>query len=203
MSFDLGLPGLVDQQQASESTRTASVAAREDFDHMIDRYQHDVHRLVRRMLGWPAETAIIDDIVQEVFLAAWIRRETFRGNSSQKTWLTSITLNKIRNYRRGRRVVAALMERISKGLSHNTANVSPEQACTQQERQALVRAAIAKLPASDREVIVLRYLEGNSISELARHLNLKRNTVDARLSRARRRLRQLLIAQGVNTTEYE
>src|SRR5258706_13850898 len=68
------------------------------FDEVVHRDQETVARLAHRLLGWSPE---VEDVVQEVFLAALKNATRFRRGSSLTTWLTTITLNKCRSQRRG------------------------------------------------------------------------------------------------------
>jgi RNA polymerase sigma factor (sigma-70 family) len=57
-----------------------------------------LRRLVHRLLGWRASAADLDDVVQDVLLAAFRHRERFRGDSSLRTWLTTIALRKAQRH---------------------------------------------------------------------------------------------------------
>ena len=164
------------------------VAAREPgaFEHLIGLYQPRLRRLAFRLTGWQSE---IDDLIQEVFLAAFEKAGQFRGHASLWTWLTVITLNKSRTATRRR----VLRERITTALpwfkphpKHLNADIDSGESAAQ------VRSAVASLRPQDRELIVLHYLEGNTPAEIARFLAISPNTVEVRLHRARKRLREVL-----------
>jgi RNA polymerase sigma-70 factor (ECF subfamily) len=63
----------------------------------------------------------------------------------------------------------------------------------QDERRALVREALGRLPRRDVEILLLKYTDDWSYRELAGHLGLSESAVEARLHRARRRLREAMI----------
>lgn len=148
-----------------------------------------VVRLVHRLLGW--SSAEVEDVVQEVFLAAMTRRSQFRGEAALATWLAAIAVNRCRSHQRGlgRRL------RLLAGLASRTRELlapPPEEGLQEREMLAEVRKAVRELPARAREVVVLRYLEGFSPEQTAEALGLSRGAVEVRLHRARRRLKARL-----------
>ncbi|MBL9077957.1 MAG: sigma-70 family RNA polymerase sigma factor [Planctomycetes bacterium] len=143
-----------------------------------------LRRLVHRLLGWRSGAADLDDVVQDVLLAAWRHRRTFRGDAALATWLTQIALRTVQNHVRRR----TTRQRLVGWLVCEPAN----QPNVDDERLDRTRAAMQRLPHGDREVLVLRYLEQRGIDEVAAVLACSRAAVDARLSRARARLRELL-----------
>lgn len=149
-----------------------------------------LRRLVHRLLGWRASGHEIDDVVQDVLLAALRHRDGFRGEASVTTWLTRIALSKASEH--GRR--AALRRRLFACFGRDDAP-SADAPAEVDERLDRTRAAMQQLGHSDREVLVLRYLEQKHVPDIAALLGCARPAVDARLSRARQRLRTLLEQQ--------
>lgn len=158
------------------------------FDELVARHQHRVAALAHRLLGWPDD---VDDVVQDVFLAALKGLPRFGGRSWLSTWLTSITVNACRSRQRRR---ASWLRRLAgvRGTREPEAwNVAP---APEGEFEAgdEVRRAVQSLPGKYREVLVLRYLEELSVRDVSQILGVPTNTVDVRLSRARARLRDRL-----------
>ena len=183
---------LANQHAAALPSDDAAQAEKAAFDRVIREHQPQITRLVRRLLAWPGESSAVDDVVQEVFLTAWVKRDQFRNESSRATWLNRIAINKSRNFIRHQTTWRRVMDQFAtlvsgkspQGASDNQEKLSPEQ-----ER---LRWAINRLKAADREIVVLRYLEERSPDEIAEMTGKKRNTIDARLSRARKRLKELI-----------
>jgi RNA polymerase sigma factor (sigma-70 family) len=150
-----------------------------------------IRRLVHRLLGW-ASARDVDDVVQDVFLAAWRYRRTFRGDATFATWLHRIAVRKVQSHARWRAVRVRWFG--GRAAAEPDASAAPEAACPveQADEVRAVRAAMAGLPHRDREVLVLRYLEARPVEDVARLLGLRRAAVDARLSRARTKLRAAL-----------
>ncbi len=150
-----------------------------------------LRRLVHRLLGWQARAGELDDVVQDVLLAAWRQRATFRGDAALATWLVRIALrtthNHVRHTARRRRRFAGWFT-----LGDAEPTALPDPAAERDDTLAPLRTALAQLGHGDREVLVLRYLEQRDAAEVAALLDVTRNALDARLSRARARLRALL-----------
>ena len=144
-----------------------------------------LRRLVHRLLGWRASAHDLDDIVQDVLLAAWRHRADYRGDAALSTWLTSIALRKAHNHVRSDRLRHRLFAWL--GDREPTAAMSAPD-----ERLDRTHRAMQRLAHADREVLVLRYLERRDIDEVAALLGARRAAIDSRLSRARRRLRAML-----------
>ncbi len=164
----------------------ARVARGDDsaLDEVIARYGSRVVRLAARLLAW---TDGAEDVAQDVFVAVLAQGKHFRAESNLWTWLAALTVNRCRSVRRRRWV----QERVLRVVGGSTPAVEVKQ-LERDEHAARVRAAVAELPALAREVIVLRYFEELSMDEIATILGAKRNTVEARLSRARKQLEPLL-----------
>lgn len=174
--------------QAEERQLAARLAAGDEraFELVVERYGPRVAALAGRLLGWSDAG---DDVAQDVFLTVLRKRKQFRGDAKLWTWLAAITVNRCRSLRRRRWVFERVL--------HTLAPLRPGHAAAEatsecEETAARVRAAVGRLPATYREVIVLRYLEELKIDEVADVLRLRRNTVEVRLSRARRLLEESL-----------
>jgi RNA polymerase sigma-70 factor (ECF subfamily) len=157
------------------------------FQEVIALHRPRITRLVYRLLGWPAD---VDDMVQEVFLAAFTKCRRFRGDSTLATWLTVIALNKCRTHRRGLLSRLRTLRRASRRPPPPAS--AADAAAMHDDTLAHVRQAIQKLAPRDREVIVLHYLEDRTVTEMSGLLNLKHNAIEVRLHRARQRLKTML-----------
>ncbi len=169
--------------------RRSPTAAAVD-EHVLLRQQDRLRRLVQRLLAWSGEAGEIEDVVQETLLRAWTHRRRFRGDCALETWLSRIALNAARSHVRRRRRWARrarpLDGEIEDGSGGGAGDGRPAEA------HAAVHRGLAALSHRDREVLVLRYLERRPIVDIAGLLGVGRAAVDARLSRARARLREVL-----------
>jgi RNA polymerase sigma-70 factor (ECF subfamily) len=163
------------------------------FEEVVERYQAMVARLAYRLLGWSGEA---EDVVQDVFLAALKNASGFRRGAMLSTWLTTITLNKCRSHRRGVLARLRMLAGLGRGPKQET-GAAADVGLAEKEEFSRVQEAMRQLSARDREVVVLHYLEGNSVEEMAGLLGVTRGAVEVRLHRARGRLRKLLGAEEV------
>jgi RNA polymerase sigma-70 factor (ECF subfamily) len=165
------------------------------FDDVVRLYSPRVARLAQRLLGYRSDDGpvSVEDVVQDVFIAALRRRKTFRGetDTSLWSWLATITVNRCRSHGRRATLWGRWLRR--RRRDPQTADAPPADAgASRNETRQRVRDGLARLPASDREVIVLYHLEELTVNEICRILGASRGAVDVRLYRARRRLAALL-----------
>lgn len=152
------------------------------IEELIERYGHDILRLCAVYLG---DGQLAQDAFQETFVKAWKALDTFRGDSSEKTWLSRIAVNTCRDLLRSGWL---RMLRRSKPMEDIMELASPAAS----PEVLAVREATLALPGRYREVIVLYYYQGMQIREIATALTLPENTVSTRLRRARGLLKGLL-----------
>ena len=183
------LPVLVPPAKADDRDLAARFARGEvgALEEVIERYQGHVAGLAARLLGWNEDAV---DATQEVFVSALRGQRRFGARASLWTWLAAITVNRCRSIQRRRWLQHKLLRARGPAVE---ATESTERPGIEQDETALeVRAAIAELSRKNREVIVLHYLEELSIAEVAEILELRRNAVEVRLSRARKSLASAL-----------
>lgn len=154
---------------------------------LIAAHEPRVRRLAYRLLGWREDA---DDIVQDVFVTAWQKAPDIDG-AAMSAWLARVTINACRARIRRQRV---WLRWFQARQTQTTPASAPDQEreSAQDETSRRVRGAIRGLKPRDREVIVLRYLEELEVSDIARLLDISPNAVEARLSRARKRLKESL-----------
>jgi len=160
------------------------------FEQIVRHYSGMVFSLAARLVGpWEAE-----EVVQETFLRAWRGLETFRGDSSLKTWLYTIALNRAKarqgTLARMRKVFASRRaaeeeDRPWPGEEAPDPSASPEEQTLALEQRTRLRRAIRNLPEEFRHAVVLRDLEGLSYDEIARVLGVPIGTVRSRIARGR------------------
>ena len=172
--------------------RDASGAA---FREIMRRNNRRLYRAARSIIGsdWEAE-----EVMQDAYVRAFRGLEAFRQEAALGTWLTRIVINEAQGRLRGRRDTLPLTE-----LGDNTMgeiiqfrggapNADPERQAAITEIRVLLEGAIDALPASFREVFILRHVEGLSTEETAHVLSIAPDTVKTRLHRARTRLQRAL-----------
>jgi RNA polymerase sigma-70 factor (ECF subfamily) len=163
----------------------------EAFAVLVDRYRNRIHRLVYGLLRDADEA---EDVTQEVFVKAFFRIASYKGNSAFYTWLYRVAVNAASDWRKKwrRRKGLSLEEGPtgSEGLKDEAPR--PERLAHGRELGEKIEAALAALPEKYRTILVLREYEGLSYEEMARVLSLRKGTVESRLFRARERLKSML-----------
>ena len=168
--------------------RSMVAAGDDDFDRAVAEHHQRIRLLVYRLLGWRDG---IEDVVQDVFLAAWAGWSRFRGRSSVELWLKRIAVNKCRSRLR-REAVRARWLGWMRGVFSDQSKPPADQLLEKKEQAERVRSAIRSLEPVYREATVLHYLEQMNIDQIAEILGVRRNTVEVRLHRARRQLEKIL-----------
>ncbi len=135
---------------------------------------------------------VAQDITQDVFLRAFTKIQTFRGDSGVKTWLLSITANRCKDYLRSWVVRHETNDlTLQTEATHQLGDDTEQAAIVRLERDALWRA-VNRLPVKYREVIVLFYQRELSSAEVAQTLGISEATVRTRLHRGRALMRELM-----------
>jgi RNA polymerase sigma-70 factor, ECF subfamily len=133
-----------------------------------------------------------EDVVQESYLRAFRFFAGFRGGD-ERAWLMRIVRNTCYTWLHANRPLQEATEFDETLYSPDSGSPNPEEAVLRNDRGAVVRKALETLPANFREVLILRELEGLSYKEIAEITGMPAGTVMSSLSRARDRLRQVLM----------
>lgn len=186
MSLDLSL--LDDGELAALSLGGRQAA----YAEIMRRHRDALYRLVLGNIADPEEAL---DLVQETFVAAYRALARYDRARPMRGWLSTIALNKCRDWRR-RRVVRRLFA-FALPLDASSAEVPEDRALPDAEaadRAEVQRVgrAIAELPASLREPLVLRTVQDLSQAETAAILGITEKAVETRVRRARARLNEYL-----------
>ena len=147
--------------------------------------------LYRIAYAWSHDPALADDLVQETLSKAWGRRAQLRDEKALKPWMLAIMNHCWMDHLRSRRDfddVDDYKDELESAVG------TPEQHCDREQVIACVRAAVARLPLGQRQVLTLVDLEEFGYAEVARILDIPVGTVMSRLSRARASLKSMLDA---------
>lgn len=177
----------------------AAARARDEaaIRELVRRLNPRLFRIARGILPTDAEA---EEAVQDAYLAAFTRLDSFRGEARFSTWITRITINAARMQARRPRPDRD-HETVTDDLA-SSADVlvfpgveTAEAGTGRHEVRALLEEALARLPSELRLPFLLHEAEGQPVLAIARDLGLNPITVRTRLFRARRRLRAALEAR--------
>lgn len=164
-----------------EDVRRAAAGDVRAFERLYRSHVPRVHSLASRMLG----EELADEVTQDVFVRAWSKLDSFRGDAAFGTWLHRVAINLVLGKRKelGRRRERfvgdgeAVLDRESRGRERPTIRLELE-------------AALDHLPDGARQVFVLHDVEGYKHREIAELLGVTSGTSKAQLHRARMILRR-------------
>ena len=167
---------------------------------LVEKYQQRVYQMV---YGVVRNREDARDVTQDAFVKAYDRLDTFRLESSFYTWLYRVAMNKAIDHtrKRKRRPTSEFDETI--GNRDETGNISdvhregsPRKALERKQLYTRIMDAIEQLPEDQKQVILLRELEGLSYKEIAEVMDIAEGTVMSRLFYARKKLQKLLADLG-------
>lgn len=184
--------------EEAQIARRAQAGDQRAFADLVGRYTGAVYNQAYRMLNNAQEA---EDAVQEVFLRAYRRLDTYDPGRRFVTWLLTIGSNYCIDRLRRRRMSWLTLDDVAFWLTSGEAG--PERRALESERQRHVQRALQQLPESYRSVTVLRYWQDLSYLEIAGALSLTEATVKTRLHRARKMLRDILGTDGEELWDVE
>jgi|SRR5712692_5230491 len=155
----------------------------ERFGILVERYQDEFARYAKYMTGSEDEAA---DIIQESLVRAYRSLQRCKDRANFKGWLFRIVSNQCKSHlaRRRRRT----LERLSEEAATVPALEDPGADAEAADVRRKVHQALQELPTDQREALVLKYVEGLSLPEMAEILSASVSALKMRLMRARREL---------------
>lgn len=152
--------------------------------------QQNQDRLFASMIQVTGSADEAEEVVQEAFIRAFIKLDTFQRQSLFFTWLYRIAFNSALTRRRRKRARISLdHSRETSGLEIADDGESVDEGMLRDERIGLVRGAMRELTEEHRAILVLREMEEHSYEAIAEILEISLGTVRSRLSRARKQLK--------------
>ena len=175
---------------------------KEAFGLLVERYQDRVFNTLVRVLGNRDDAR---DIVQDAFVQAFVKLDSFRGDAKFYTWLYRIAMNLALSHRRRRRPAASL-DAAKENVGEEPVAQQPTaaQELIERERAEQLQLALLQLNDRHRQILVLRELEGFSYETISEILELPVGTVRSRLFRARLQLKeqlQIILPDEITKTE--
>lgn len=198
------LPGLARAGAEAARSDAELIQAAQANDHaafetLVRRYSERAYRAAYRVVR---DQQAAEEVLQEALIKAYRALPRFEARSSFYTWLYRITVNlALDRRRRGKRAPAVEWD---DAIAHEidprstlSEPADPEVASLRLEVRELVAEGIQNLPDGQREVLLLREVDGLSYEEIAETMQISKGTVMSRLHYARKKMMAFLVARGV------
>lgn len=166
-----------------EVVRRVQEGDKDAFGEIVERYEDKIRRYVLRLTGGGEE---VDDLVQEVFVSAYVNIQGFDTAKKFSSWIYRIAHNKVVDYFKKIRPQSLDNE---DWLPENKKLI--EEVLIEKEEKERVWRAVMELELKYREVIILYYFEEKSYEEIGDILHLSVSNVGVTLCRAKKKLKEL------------
>jgi RNA polymerase sigma-70 factor (ECF subfamily) len=174
-------PGVSDTTRPeAELVALAQKGDQQAYGALVRRHQDRIYRHLLNLTG-SREDAL--ELAQDVFIKAWEALPAWRPDAQFHTWVYRIASNAALDVLRRRQVVQFVA--LEDDYDAPSQQPGPEAQLQGRQRLRNLDAALARLPAEQREIILLREVEGLSYDELSAALSIDQGTVKSRLARAR------------------
>lgn len=190
--------GLTRRMEASDAAVVAQVLAgdRDSFRVLMDRHSRSIYKVAYRMT---ANQQDAEEIVQETFLRAYKSLQRFESRSSFSTWIYRIAVNRALDFLSARKPGETYQitenpdyQDREKEVQVPSNNPGPDRMLLSQEAKTKIAKALEKLSPVERVAFTMRHMEGQSIEEIGKALNVKTNAAKNTVFRAVQKLRQQL-----------
>lgn len=165
----------------------------EKIERIMEEYGDEIKRLIFTYVKNESDT---EDVTQEVFLTIYQKLHTYKGESSLKSWLYSIAINKCKDHLRSwkyksEKLLVRLME-TSHIWNITRDKENPINLVVKQNDSEELLNQLMNLPVKYREILILYYFKELSTKEIAYTLDIKEATIRTRLIRGRDRLKIIM-----------
>lgn len=177
------------QQALYQSEASAYSQERDSTVYFAELYEKYANDVLRMCYFYLADRQKAEDVCQDVFVRL-ITTAPVLQEGKEKAWLLKVAMNRCRDLWRG-----AWLKRVVLGSPMFELVPAPDEYSQMADRQELM-GAINALPAMFKEVILLHYYQGYSITEIADMMDLPEGTISSRLSRGRKKLETTMMKGG-------
>lgn len=185
-----GLPGRAREASDRSLVRLIALGDRAALEELYARHASALLEYVVALVG---DRALAEELVQDTLVAAWRAAGRFEGKAAVRTWLFGIARCQARDRTRGRRLVVTATDDALLTVADD--RLGPEALSMARAGAEVLAAKVARLTPFQREVLVLAFVEGWQMAEIAALLDVPIGTVKSRLNSARRALRALLVSE--------
>jgi RNA polymerase sigma-70 factor (ECF subfamily) len=183
----------VDYENTPEGSlvRRAQAGDESAFQEIVERYQSKVFSIIH---GIVRQRNDVEDIAQQVFTKIYFSMRNFDFRSSLITWIYKITVNECFDYLRKKKVRKLVYEsdmsedEVRRVENSETGSSRTVRADTNLARRDYVVKLLERVSGEERDLLMLKEVEGYSVEEMARRLKMNENTIKVKLFRARQKL---------------
>ncbi len=187
-------------REETKPSGSPPVGADIDWESVLAKHEGWLRTIIYARVG---EAQAVDEVMQEVALAAVRQKSPLLDPAKVSPWLYRLAVTQSLLYRRKRGRQRKLTESYAEAArpSEESRGYDPLGWMLSDERRGLVRTALSRIAPRDAEILLLKHTEDWSYQEIAEHLGISRSAVQARLHRARERLRRELASLEVIDSE--
>ncbi|MBQ8687627.1 MAG: sigma-70 family RNA polymerase sigma factor [Ruminococcus sp.] len=167
------------------------------LERCIDLYTPYVSTIIRNALRGYVSHEDLEELTADVFVSLWNSAEQIRSEHLSG-YLAAIAKSKACNYMRRNIVLAENLDEVVIASDENV-----EEEAEQQVLAALLKTLLQELPDKEREIMIRYYYYQQTVSEVAQSMDMNVSTVKTKLSRSRKKLKQMLIERGYGYEEME
>lgn len=169
---------------------------RDLYKVFVERYSPMIFHLVR---SFESNEEEVKGMVQDIFVKAYTKIETFEKRSTFSTWLYSLALNYCRDYAKNIRRKNSRFSELGDTFidSHKSNELSPDEAVEVKQRDSVLFREIENLPAEQSGPLLMKYRDGMSYKAMSEKTGLSVSALKVRVHRARQELKKRIDIKGV------
>jgi len=164
---------------------------REQYRCLVDKYSVMIFHVVR---SFEKNEEEVKGIVQEIFVKAYTKLDTYGSRAKFSSWIYSIALNHCRDYAKNIRRKNSRFSELEESFIDNreSSELQPDESMEQDESKHALFQAIQKLSQDQSEPLLMKYRDGMSYKAISELLDISESALKVRVHRARAELKQLL-----------
>ena len=167
------------------------------LEHCIDMYTPYVSTIIRNTLRGYVSHEDLEELTADVFVALWNHAEEIHSEHLSG-YLAAIAKSKACNYMRKNIVLTENLDDVVIASDENVEETSEQQILAE-----LLKVLLEELPEKEREIMIRYYYYQQTVSEVAQSMDMNLSTVKTKLSRSRKKLKQMLTERGYGYEEME
>jgi RNA polymerase sigma-70 factor, ECF subfamily len=189
---EAGMEHSLEKKHSSQLSNIHLLEPNKALEVIMDAYGEEIKRFI---YSYTKNATQAEDLTQEVFVNVFLKLHTFNGNSTLRTWIYSIAINKCKDYFKSwhYRKVQFIGHFREQTITHYQ---SPEQIFSHKTESITLIKQILTLPLKYREILLLYYYRDFTLQEICGLLSISENTAKSRLHRGRTKLKDFYLDGG-------